>query len=121
MFEHPEEGDQVIEEAGAGVFVEPDIVVYPEDKTLDATVAGDRVQFRLSEQTRPAIRTRPAPRRSTSTPMETKDEGDDRETEDRRRASRAPPIEGRASSVAPFGRGRGAGSRRQRASRLPPS
>lgn len=50
MVEHPEEGDQVIEQAGARVFVEPDTVVYLEDKTLEATVAGDRVQFSLSEQ-----------------------------------------------------------------------
>jgi Fe-S cluster assembly iron-binding protein IscA len=50
MVERPDEGDQVIEEAGARVFVEPETVVYLEDKILDATIAGDRVQFSLSEQ-----------------------------------------------------------------------
>ena len=50
LVEQPGEGDQVIEEAGARVFVEPETVVYLEDKILDATIAGDRVQFSLSEQ-----------------------------------------------------------------------
>ena len=50
LVEEPEEGDQVIEEAGARVFVEPETVGHLEDKILDATIAEDRVQFRLSEQ-----------------------------------------------------------------------
>ncbi|MGH3029365.1 MAG: HesB/IscA family protein [Gaiellaceae bacterium] len=50
MVESPDEGDQVIEEAGARVFVEPEAALILEDKILDATVAGDRVQFGLSEQ-----------------------------------------------------------------------
>jgi iron-sulfur cluster assembly protein len=50
LVENPDEGDQVIEEAGARVFVEPETVVYLEDKILDATVAGDRVRFSLREQ-----------------------------------------------------------------------
>lgn len=50
MVERPDEGDQVIEEAGARVFVEAETVVYLEDKILDATIAGDRVRFSLSEQ-----------------------------------------------------------------------
>ncbi len=50
LVEEPDEGDQVIEEAGARVFVEPETVVYLDDKILDATIAGDQVQFSLSEQ-----------------------------------------------------------------------
>jgi iron-sulfur cluster assembly protein len=50
MVESPDEGDQVIEEAGARVFVEPDAALILEDKILDATVAGNQVQFSLSEQ-----------------------------------------------------------------------
>jgi iron-sulfur cluster assembly protein len=46
----PDEGDQVIEEAGARVFVEPEAALYLEDKILDATVVGDRVQFSFSDQ-----------------------------------------------------------------------
>lgn len=49
MVGSPDEGDQVIEEAGARVFVEPETALYLEDKVLDATVVGDRVQFSLSE------------------------------------------------------------------------
>lgn len=50
MVESPDEGDQVIEEAGARVFVEPDAALILEDKILDATLAGNQVQFSLSEQ-----------------------------------------------------------------------
>jgi iron-sulfur cluster assembly protein len=50
LVDDPAEGDQVIEEAGARVFVEPETVVYLEDKILDATVVEDRFQFSLSEQ-----------------------------------------------------------------------
>jgi iron-sulfur cluster assembly protein len=50
MVESPHVDDQVIEEAGARVFVEPDAGFVLEDKILDATVVGDRVQFSLSEQ-----------------------------------------------------------------------
>jgi iron-sulfur cluster assembly protein len=50
MVESPDEGDQVIEEAGARVFVEHEAALILEDKILDATVVGDRVQFSLSEQ-----------------------------------------------------------------------
>jgi iron-sulfur cluster assembly protein len=46
----PAEGDQVIEEAGARVFLEPGTVVYLEDKILDATLVGNRFQFSLTEQ-----------------------------------------------------------------------
>ena len=50
MVPSPEEGDQVIEEAGASVFVESQTALYLEDKILDATVVGNRIQFRLGEQ-----------------------------------------------------------------------
>jgi iron-sulfur cluster assembly protein len=50
LVEEPDEGDQVIEEAGARVFVEPETVVYVEDMILDATTVEDRVQFSLREQ-----------------------------------------------------------------------
>jgi iron-sulfur cluster assembly protein len=50
MVESPDVDDQVIEEAGARVFVEPEAAVILEDKILDATVVGDRVQFSLNEQ-----------------------------------------------------------------------
>ena len=50
MVASPDVDDQVIEEAGARVFVEPEAAAILEDKILDATVAGDRVQFTLSEQ-----------------------------------------------------------------------
>jgi iron-sulfur cluster assembly protein len=50
LVEDPDEGDEVIEEAGARVFVEPETAVYLEDKILDATIAGNRVQFSLREQ-----------------------------------------------------------------------
>ena len=50
MVEQPTEGDQVIEEAGARVFVERGTVAYLEDKVLDAAIDGSRIQFSLSEQ-----------------------------------------------------------------------
>jgi iron-sulfur cluster assembly protein len=50
MVDSPDVDDQVIEEAGARVFVEPEAAAILEDKILDATVVGDRVQFSLSEQ-----------------------------------------------------------------------
>ena len=50
IVEYPTEGDQVIEEAGARVFVEAETVADLEDKALDAVSEGNRVQFSLSEQ-----------------------------------------------------------------------
>ncbi len=50
MVESPDEGDQVIEQAGARVFVEPEAALILEDKILGATVVGDQVQFSLNEQ-----------------------------------------------------------------------
>jgi iron-sulfur cluster assembly protein len=50
LVEGPDENDYVIEEAGARVFVEPEAALYLEDKILDATLAGDRVQFTFSDR-----------------------------------------------------------------------
>jgi iron-sulfur cluster assembly protein len=50
MVESPDANDQVIEEAGARVYVEPEAALILEDKVLDATVVADRVQFSLSDQ-----------------------------------------------------------------------
>lgn len=50
MVESPGEDDQVVEEGGARVFVEPETALVLEDKVLDATVVGNQVQFSLSEQ-----------------------------------------------------------------------
>jgi len=50
LVEGPGKDDYVIEEAGVRVFVEPETALYLEDKILDATIAGDRVQFSLVEQ-----------------------------------------------------------------------
>lgn len=50
MVEHPSEGDQVIEEAGARVFVDPEAAVHLDYRTLDATVVGNKVQFTISEE-----------------------------------------------------------------------
>lgn len=46
----PEEGDQVMEEAGARLFLEPDAAEALDEKTLDAQVdPGGSVQFFLAE------------------------------------------------------------------------
>jgi iron-sulfur cluster assembly protein len=50
MVGSPDEGDEVIEEAGARVFLQPEAASYLEDKVLDATLVGDRVQFSISER-----------------------------------------------------------------------
>lgn len=49
--ESPIEGDEVVEEAGARVFVEDSLCGYLADKTLDADVADERVRFSLAGQT----------------------------------------------------------------------
>jgi iron-sulfur cluster assembly protein len=46
--EAPGAGDDVIEEQGARVFVEDTVSGYLEDKTLDAVVVDERVQFSLA-------------------------------------------------------------------------
>ena len=55
LTEGPVAGDQVIEEGGARVFVEPAAAAVLEDKALDAQVneQGD-LAFHISDQTRPA-------------------------------------------------------------------
>jgi iron-sulfur cluster assembly protein len=47
----PEEGDQVVENRGARVFLEPDVAPLLDDKVLDATVDEQgRVAFSLGSQ-----------------------------------------------------------------------
>jgi Fe-S cluster assembly iron-binding protein IscA len=48
--ETPADTDQVVDEAGARVFVEADAVELLDDKLLDAQIEGTRVGFLLSEQ-----------------------------------------------------------------------
>jgi iron-sulfur cluster assembly protein len=50
MVESPEEGDAVIEEEGARVFVDAELAPDLDDKTLDASVVEDRIQFTLTDQ-----------------------------------------------------------------------
>lgn len=50
----PTEGDQVIEEAGARIFVEPQAAAYLEDKVLDARLDDQgKAQFLLGAQNQP--------------------------------------------------------------------
>jgi iron-sulfur cluster assembly protein len=55
LTEGPAAGDQVVEESGARVFLEPGAAGALEDKSLDAEVneQGD-LAFRISDQGRPA-------------------------------------------------------------------
>ena len=46
----PAEDDEVVEEHGAHVFLDPGAVSYLEDKVLDARVEGEQVGFALLEQ-----------------------------------------------------------------------
>ncbi|HET8980921.1 MAG TPA: iron-sulfur cluster biosynthesis family protein [Solirubrobacteraceae bacterium] len=46
----PEVADQVIENAGARVFVDDRLADLLDDKQLDAAVDGEQVQFRLDDQ-----------------------------------------------------------------------
>jgi Fe-S cluster assembly iron-binding protein IscA len=41
----PSDGDEVVEERGVQVFLEPDVVPLLEDKMLDAELNGDEVHF----------------------------------------------------------------------------
>lgn len=43
----PDESDEVVEEEGAQVFVEPQLADFLDDKVLDAAVVGEEVQFSL--------------------------------------------------------------------------
>src|SRR5690349_1133013 len=51
LVEHPGESDDVIEHAGARVFVEPSLCGYLDDKMLDAQMVKERVRFSLAGQT----------------------------------------------------------------------
>jgi Fe-S cluster assembly iron-binding protein IscA len=53
--EVPDESDQVVDEAGARVFVEEQVVEMLDDKLLDAQIDGTRVGFTLMDQARPAL------------------------------------------------------------------
>jgi iron-sulfur cluster assembly protein len=46
----PAEDDEVIEERGARVFLEPGAAALLDDKVLDATVVYDRVEFTIADQ-----------------------------------------------------------------------
>jgi iron-sulfur cluster assembly protein len=46
----PAEDDQVIDEHGAHVFVEPRAASYLDDKLLDANIDGHQVRFAVSDQ-----------------------------------------------------------------------
>jgi iron-sulfur cluster assembly protein len=47
----PAEDDEVIEEQGARVFLEPEAAAFLDDKVLDASVTQDQVAFTIAEQT----------------------------------------------------------------------
>ena len=46
----PAEDDEVVEQAGARLFLDPEASSLLEDKLLDATMAESQVQFTLTEQ-----------------------------------------------------------------------
>ena len=46
----PAEDDEVIEEQGARIFLEPGAAALLDDKILDAVVGIDRVEFRIADQ-----------------------------------------------------------------------
>ena len=46
----PAEDDEVIEEQGARVFLEPDAASLLDDKVLDASVEHDQVAFTIADQ-----------------------------------------------------------------------
>ena len=48
--EEPTQGDQVLEVQGAQLFLEPSAATMVEDKVLDATQQGPKVQFALAQQ-----------------------------------------------------------------------
>jgi iron-sulfur cluster assembly protein len=45
----PEERDQTVENDGATVYVEDDVVPFLDDKVLDASVDDGRVRFRIQD------------------------------------------------------------------------
>jgi Fe-S cluster assembly iron-binding protein IscA len=48
--EGPGIGDEVVEEQGVQVFLEPGVVPYLEDKLLDAEITGQEVRFVVEDQ-----------------------------------------------------------------------
>jgi iron-sulfur cluster assembly protein len=46
----PAEDDEVIEEQGARVFLEPEVASLLDDKVLDASVEQDQVAFTIADQ-----------------------------------------------------------------------
>ena len=47
----PAEDDEVIEEHGARVFLEPDAASFLDDKVLDAKLEQNKVAFTIADQT----------------------------------------------------------------------
>lgn len=43
-------GDQVVKEAGATIYLEPNAAAYLNDKILDADAEGEQVRFSINEQ-----------------------------------------------------------------------
>jgi iron-sulfur cluster assembly protein len=64
--EEPEETDEVVEQEGAQVFLEPGVAEALADKVLDASVEEEGVTFRIEDQT-----SGPAFSSNTSRPPET--------------------------------------------------
>jgi iron-sulfur cluster assembly protein len=50
VVEGPAEDDQVVEQHGAHVFLEPHAASYLDDKLLDADIDGQQVRFAVSDQ-----------------------------------------------------------------------
>ena len=48
--EEPVDGDEVVEDYGVQVFLEPEVVPYLEHKLLDAEITGDEVRFMVEDQ-----------------------------------------------------------------------
>jgi Fe-S cluster assembly iron-binding protein IscA len=48
--DEPGDEDQVVEDHGVQVFLEPDVVPYLDHKLLDAEVTGDEVRFMVEDQ-----------------------------------------------------------------------
>lgn len=48
--EGPGIGDEIVEEQGVEVYLEPRVVPYLEDKLLDAEITGEEVRFLVEDQ-----------------------------------------------------------------------
>lgn len=46
----PEDEDEVVEEQGVQVFLEPDVAPFMDDKLLDVEIDGDEVRFSVERQ-----------------------------------------------------------------------